>query len=685
MTLHIELPNEYSDTNKPVKQDVVSHTDSGDWTSLNQVVVCQDSNGNVIAKFGECSWCITPYLMKNTKRNTFDFSAFSEAPQLTLELKLIVYGWLFHKSGTQSTPATASTLITRFSSLKTTYCFLLKHHHHSLSALSNPQIWQQFEAMLEMKKSAQKTLENVFIAINTALLLQSWLKQDFGVMKLQSISLAKKLSDRTSQQTFTIPERIADEIYAKAMSLVEDAYPHREKLAHLEQALQSNYLQGKTIVDGYIQSGKWQFLTNKSGEITDTQRYAVEINEAQPESMIDIIHHHLNDTGLLRDNTNGSGWLQYLGQLITASYICCGAFSGMRDSELDELSAKGYFQEEFNGTVFHMLQSKTFKLGEKRTTWVTAPICEKAVALVATLTEPWRQIRTQSSPNLVTDTLWLNQIARSKAPTIINSWNQRLRRFIRQFNIIVTDSDYQECAQSNLNSLDNVKKYVQIGKPWHFTTHQFRRSLAFYTIKHRLGSTIALKQQFKHLYLQMTEWYTEGGIASRLQDMELDSELQALLDETKVQDTTQKFFDWMHTDKPLAGAHGKAIIAMRDNVPHIYSSWDVIYNAVKKGQLTLHCTMHSYCKNGYNCDMDGVTNPAFCVDCSSGSSIIDEDNAKWWKQKHIALTAYLADKADVSPSVYSHCITQIRAAEIVMKDFGIEHETYHHPIEVVEL
>ena len=140
----------------------------------------------------------------------------------------------------------------------------------------------------------------------------------------------------------------------------------------------------------------------------------------------------------------------------------------------------------------------------------------------------------------------------------------------------------------------------------------------------------------------------------------------------------------INSDAPLSGTHGKAIMQMREDLPYIYSSWDVIYDAVKKGTLTLHGTMHSYCKNGYDCDMDGVINPAFCVDCKSGGSIIDEAQAKNWQEKHTRLSLYLKTQKDLSPSVYAHCITQIRAAESVMSDFNISYEQYKHPIEVTQ-
>lgn len=183
----------------------------------------------------------------------------------------------------------------------------------------------------------------------------------------------------------------------------------------------------------------------------------------------------------------------------------------------------------------------------------------------------------------------------------------------------------------------------------------------------------------------MTEWYINGGRLASLKSLKIDSELQAALNNASDEHTANKIFNLVHSEQTLSGVHGKAIVKMRDDIPYIYSSWDVIYTAVKNKTLTLHGTAHSYCKNGYNCDMDGIVNPAFCVDCTSGSSIIDEEQAKWWQKKHEQVTNYLKHEHDVSPTEYSHFITQIRAAEIVLKDFSIPFTPYKHPIEVVEL
>jgi hypothetical protein len=146
-----------------------------------------------------------------------------------------------------------------------------------------------------------------------------------------------------------------------------------------------------------------------------------------------------------------------------------------------------------------------------------------------------------------------------------------------------------------------------------------------------------------------------------------------------------KIFNQWHSDAHLSGSHGKTIMKMRDNVPQIYSSWEVIYQAIKGGRLTLHSTAHSYCKAGYDCDMDGIITPQFCVDCSSGSSIIDDKQARWWQKKHKILVTYIGLSDDISVTDRSHYITQIRAAEIVMSDFDMEFTPFEPELKVTNL
>lgn len=499
----------------------------------------------------------------------------------------------------------------------------------------------------------------------------------------KSTELARKLSDKAQQQILVIPERLGDHIYGKAIELINEAFPHKELIAKVENELQENYLNGKYILDENIKNGEKYTYLDHNKNIINNHKYFIAITDYLPKKAKDIIQPLQGKINSIQ-SANGNEFRRYTGQLLTACYIACGAFSGMRDSELDKLTPESYYKDTFEGRDYHMIQSHTFKLGEKRETWVAAPIAEKAIELASVLTESWRK-EIQYPNTHYKNTLWCSRTLRSKEPVLITNWNGRLQLFCNQFSFIVTEDDFQECINSNPRSLEKIKKDIIVGKPWPLTTHQFRRSLAFYCVKNRLGTLVALKQQFKHLYLAMTEWYTNGGKLASLRALKVDPKVKQILKEINAESTTSKIFKHWHTEKQLSGTHGKAIMKMRGDIPHIYSSWETIYQAVLKGTLTLHGTAHSYCKNGYKCDMDGVVMPQFCVGCESESSIIDKEQAEWWQKRHKSLVRYMSLGENISHTDRSHYITQIRAAEIVMNDFEMEFTSYEHEIKVMTL
>ncbi|EHH2454096.1 hypothetical protein RRJ90_002133 [Vibrio parahaemolyticus] len=661
--------------------DIVTLYHQGRFEELDAVVICKDRNGNVTATFGQSNWDCFPFSRKK-ERNNLNFSSLDAAPQLQRELKIFTVGWLFNVSPKGRKALRFTGVHARLKDIKKVYSFLMEQNKTSLAALSSASLRISLDNTLQEEGYAQQSLEKTFVAINGVIGDSGWHNIPLGIELIRSNKEAQRLSDKDSQQTFVIPERLCHAIYGKAIALIEEALPHAQLLADTESALQDNYIAGKKVLDRKIQQGFNYTFANDDGSI-DSSKYARAISDNlphEPRSFILPLVDKLPNIPL----NNAIEFQRYLGQLITASYIVCGGFSGMRDSELDKLTPNSYYNDTLSGRVHHMLQSHTFKLGEKRETWVTAASSKTAIDLMTVLTKRWRSEITYPDEKYA-NSLWVNQGARSVPPKLITKWNERLQRFCKQFDFIVTKEDYQECLTSNPRSLNKVKEIVIIGKPWPMSTHQFRRTLAFYCVKNRLGTLVALKQQFKHLYLSMTEWYTNGGKLASLHDLKVDTQIQQALEEINAETTANKIFKQWHSDETLSGTHGKAIMKMRGDVPTIYSSWDVIYKAVKEGKLTLHGSMHSYCKSGYDCDMDGIVMPQFCVDCGSGSSIVDEEQARWWQKKHRSLVAYMESGEEISVSEHSHYVTQVRAAEKVMADFEMSFTPYEPDLKVANL
>lgn len=447
-TTKLYLPD-FPKQHKVKDVDVVTLYHEGRFEELDSVVVCKDKFGNVTAIFGQNNWNCLPFSRLKSSNN-LNMTEFDRTPELQRELKLLSFGWLFNKCPKKKKALSFSGIRSRFAKLKIAYRFLADNNHRSLKVLSIPNIWIEFENYLISQEYAQGTIEHCFVAINAAIHDASWHKLSLGLAPVKSKKICQRLSAREMQQTLVIPERLCGAIYGKAIKLVERAHPLRQLITDTEKALQDNYLEGKRRVDANVKAGATYKFMNADGSINN-RRYTTIIADnipQRPSHIIAPLANKLSEIPL----KDGTDFLRYLGQLTTASYIVCGGFSGMRDSELHKLTSDSYYKDTYEGRDYHMLQSHTFKLGEKRETWVTAASSKIAIELMSSLTEKW-QTEVVYPDTKYTNSLWVNQQHRSKKPVLIRNWPERLKRFCTQFHFTITKEDYQECLESNPQSV----------------------------------------------------------------------------------------------------------------------------------------------------------------------------------------------------------------------------------------
>ncbi|MCH8493671.1 MAG: hypothetical protein LAT53_10600 [Idiomarina sp.] len=705
--LCLRLPNDYPSVGVTEETDVLSLIATGRLSELSEVPICIDQFGVTRSIFGENRWDCSAYAFdKGSDKNQreFDFTYLSESPELKLQAKLIAYGWLFKQGHYSGAKAKLSTLTSRFNiGLKRPLLTCLKGGYSDLSKISDNDIWVELESLIKEQELTKRTVELVFSALLAVERLNFWLPFNFALPNINFKQRAAKLASQSkleSRQTLAIPQSLTNILYGEAIRFVEVAWPYRKKLTQMQRDLQTNYDIGRATVDYKIAIGKWKWLTNPDGTI-NTRRYEQEINKATPQSQEAIISQALCGTNLLPESeVSGSWFTRWRSLTLSACFVCCGAFTGMRVSELFELRADSFYTHSINGQVFYSLRGATHKLaaGKKNEEWLASPVVKKAIALALALTAAYREelfkiaAHTDDKWQAYTlrqhaSCLWLTKYRRQRMPAVISrsKWNDRLKNYSKEVGAIVDKASLEECQLLNPRDGGAITAKVKLNAEWPLATHQFRRTFACFSIRNSLAHSVALKQQFKHVNLRMSEWYGNGAIESRLKDVQVDTQLVNLLNQIEIENATDKYHNWFNGDKPLSGTFGKAIVSMRDDKPVIYSSWDNLYRLVKEKRLTLHGTLHSYCKNNYDCDMDGVVNPAFCVDCKTGGSVIDSEKAIWWQERHSALTSYLRKSVEVSAGEYAHCITQIRAAERVLLDHDLAHETYVHPIQVIEI
>ena len=85
------------------------------------------------------------------------------------------------------------------------------------------------------------------------------------------------------------------------------------------------------------------------------------------------------------------------------------------------------------------------------------------------------------------------------------------KSFLLHSDFTITKEDYDILQASDPERDFTQESKFQVGQQWPITTHQFRRSLAFYAVNSGFVSLPTLKRQYKHLTQEMTKYYSRNN------------------------------------------------------------------------------------------------------------------------------------------------------------------------------
>ena len=202
-----------------------------------------------------------------------------------------------------------------------------------------------------------------------------------------------------------------------------------------------------------------------------------------------------------------------------ACYVVCAYLSGMRDSELQELRRGCHFVERSADGVVdrHKLRGRAFK-GQgaqgRQATWVVIDPVAKAVDILEAmhshdhlLTSPGKHgypVAARRSGDLTGGA--------RLGPSII--------RILNEFRDHVNETQTRDGVAA-IPDHD--------GRPWHFTTAQFRRTLAWHIANQPFG-TVAGMLQYQHVSVATFEGYVGESASGFRREVETDRRLAALDD-----------------------------------------------------------------------------------------------------------------------------------------------------------
>ncbi|PZU60452.1 hypothetical protein [Sphingobium xenophagum] len=320
--------------------------------------------------------------------------------------------------------------------------------------------------------------------------------------------------------------------------------------------------------------------------------------------------------------------------LVEACYIVIAGFVGMRVSEILSMKAGAieYRPIGESGVNQAYVVARLFKTVDdpdgRVERWVAPAPVVRAVDLLERLSAPLRETSGREELFLVKNTQFGEIV-----PVTHMHMSLRINNFAR--HVHVPDHD---------------------GKPWPFSTHQFRKTFARFVARRDRTQLLGLAEHFKHASVAMT---ARGYVGS-------DFDLHSLIDH-EARAETAAALDRLLAAKRLGGKMGERIVAgnarfrgrageqvRRDYVAFILEETDLRIHACDYGWCVFQQET-SRCGGELQPDEAGRA-PAVCLTCAN--MVIEAKHAGYWRDRRRGNAALLPDANPMTAAVLNEVVGQ---------------------------
>lgn len=499
--------------------DAVSHIPIDPaWRPSADFVICRDVDGNPTAVYGQPVWDLNPIRLNATAVSRirfdriFDFdNTFTKS--LIEEVRYFLFCLFFYLDTGRLGRVSAVTLYTYYRTLRlaANYCYSQKDNPLlgviALGQLfSNPaylsayRVWMDKENVHNSTRSHTRSLILHLTAIGEARLgfrLQGVFSESFGAEK------------QNTHQHPVIPTRIYIEIINDLEDYLDLLYAHRSRLEDFLTCFK------------HPQYG-WH-------EDYQVERFGVEAGALQL-TLSEAIHfHRLNDLfvgqflpkGLgAEPNRSAMSSLVMKMQWVLKNVI--HLYTGMRDQEVMRLPYDCVDEEHLtsetvdevgvvrDASLIVSVISTTTKFSgyRKSTSWLATDSVVRAVEVAQALCRGVSRIHGVACEKMP---LFLSGVVISK-PDIdpkVTGFDYDFRSELFK-KYILQENDLEELMATDPSRNYAAEERFQIGASWQLSSHQYRRSLAFYGSSSGFISLPSLRKQFKHLSTQMSRYYANN-------------------------------------------------------------------------------------------------------------------------------------------------------------------------------
>ena len=569
-------------------------------------IISRDKDGKILSLYKDNVWNLKTYVSNPSQHGIIDFENRIESSNIS-DVKKLMFLLIVFGSGRNGSQYSVETLGHYFNDVmvplskfalenKTTITKIIENNILLNSYINNKC------SNLGKVQCLSSTL--VFLDNLSNRSTQINFQRNKDIFKL----LKSKINDFSAEhhQTSIIPSRILAESIRQRWIQIEEIETNLTNLIKfLDMCIESErFASSETMINKY----KW--------DCNKTLQWKEAINFYQLNNLFKkySLKNRINFKGFI---TKIQGTCKHL----------LHAYTGMRNGEMLNTQSNCLESVPTNSGICRIISTTSKFTGTNQNAkWVTSKEVERIIFILRSINQV---IAKHYNLNLNDLPLFLSgNIFVEKGKIRANENIRAKRKFDKKDELALDYSllrlnieDKQEIEEIDFNK--NIRD-LEIGLPWEFKTHQYRRSLAIYSIQSGLVSLGALQIQMKHLFREMTLYYGNGAsYARKLFDIpkeHIANDLDALKPEL---DTLAYIKNVIFSDEKLFGAHGSFVENNTKQNNHKFKTYflenrDKTLKQFKNGEIAYKETALGGCIATEACDSRLTRSITACFDCHGG-------------------------------------------------------------------
>lgn len=588
---------------KIAPDDYITALDGPVKRPLPDFVISRNATGKVVSKYSDDIWDMTPYrLAGDTGSVKLYFNKMSSCS--ISDAKWLMFILMFMADSGRSTGLSVSTILGYMKPVRLIEKYTISNEIGLLDIFGNKEHLTSFIRSVNVRNPLHG-LASVILHLQTIGNKRTGIKV-VGGDSIQEIKKKLSLMDVDKQHP-VIPPRIYSEVVMQINQFIETVYSQKHNL----EVFLSEIVRDKQFARSASQQSALGYKVAEYAEFFEASARRFGLSE---------MFYLFNVNNLPKLSV-------FLTRITHACRLMVYIYSGMRNSEALSLKI-GCLKEDVSfGRVSFRLYGETSKLiGQKKeVSWVTSKELKRTIDLaemLASIIGKCKGLAANETPLFISTgylsfTTSLNFEKDGLTVSRAGSKSQEVFKYLDLTKFKIEKEDFDHLEKVDSFRAWGSEQAFQVGATWRFTTHQFRRSLAFYVSQSSLVSLPSLKRQLKHISREMTIYYCQATETSELFNQ--DQHISKLVREVKPEaDATAYLHDIFLEEEPLWGAHGRFIEnhnKSEENVKIYTEQRDDLVRQFRKGELAYKATPLGACTTIEPCDKKAAREIVACISC----------------------------------------------------------------------